>query len=364
MAATPCAMIDVPKLAAYHCSTAQLEATLVDAGGQRFLDLRELRGLPASPIEDGPAELPYPPEELGLGGPCPGTTAASRGECFYQQGRFHEAEIELTDALEDPEAQRYAGIRLGDLALQRRDFDGALGFWKPASGPGPWGRLATARIVDLTGIGLQHDRIEAFDSAALPDRLRSEMRFRRLRAYALLRRWKDAMELASELAPNECWMAPRQLCERVLLAGFFERSAPHDLALEAYLRLQGHTTGAFAPELARGAALACEEIGTPAYGATLLSVTARRTPLEDLQGHLRKAFDLYVMAGDPIRAGVIAEYARARLPRPPEWEMPVPFDVSPEAVPALAEAERTEAWLAVVTSTLQRARLIAPWVRP
>jgi hypothetical protein len=42
----------------------------------------------------------------------------------------------------------------------------------------------------------------------------------------------------------------------------------------------------------------------------------------------------------------------------------VPFDLSPEPVPALAEAERAEAWLAVVHSTLQRAKMIAPWVRP
>ena len=369
MGATPCRQA-AGKTAVFTCSTALLDAALVTVRGKRYLDLRELRGLPSAAGDEGPPEVRYPLEQLGHDEACPGDSAAARGECAFEAGETARAEEFLTAAKGEEEVHRFSTLRLGDLAIARGDADQALGWWREAAGAGPWGRLATVRVLELTGIGLFAKYLDGYDTAGLPDALRRELELRRLRVLALLRRWDEALPLLGELAATTCETAPHHFCHRVLLAALRSPAASRELALEAYLKLPVRTRGPMAAPLARAAAAAAGELGAPRFGATLLAATVRESAPSELEAQLRQAFKLYVDAGDPVRAQVIADYAQSRLPgsskgsQPAAWPLSTagaaPVAVSDAALAgAASEADDAAASLAVARSTLLRARMVA-----
>ena len=367
MEATPCRPVP-GRAAVFSCPSALLDASLITVRGKRFLDLRELRGLPSGAGEEGPPTVRYAPEQVGLGEACPGDTAAARGECALEAGETALAEKHLTAATREEDFHRFAELRLGDISLARGDANRALAHWRGAAGAGPWGRVASVRILELTGVGLFAARLDAYDTTGLPDALRVEMELRLLRALALLRRWEEALPMVGALALTTCGAAPHNFCHRVLLAALHSEAAPRELALEAYLKLPVRTRGPMAAALARAAAAAAGELGAPRFGATLLSATVRETAPADLEAQLRQALALYLEAGDPVRAQVIADYALARLRRSAKpalsssWELPAPAGAAPESAPAAAghEADAAAASIAIARSTLLRARRGAP----
>ena len=368
--ATPCRQPD-GRAAVFACSTARLDAALVTVRGKRFLDLRELRGLPSTAGDEGPPEARYPLDELGREESCPGESEAARGECAFQAGETALAEEHLTIAKAEEGFHRFSALRLGDLAIARGDADQALTWWREAVGAGPWGRLASVRVLELTGAGLSAATIDGYDTAGLPGALREELELRKLRALALLRRWDEALPMIGELAGTTCQSAPHHFCHLVLLAALRSPTASRELALEAYLKLPQRTRGPMAASLARAAAAAAGELGAPRFGATLLSATVRESAPSELVAQLKQAFDLYLAAGDTVRAQVIADYARTRLPRsakgvhPAGWALPAGSDAAPQPAPdavvagAAGEAEAAAASLAVARSTLLRAQLVA-----
>ena len=377
MAGTPCEQRD--RALAYDCSTALFEASLVTLKGVVYLDLRLLRGLPAAEGLDGPPRLPFPPQEVGLGAACPGNSAPSRAECAWQSGDLDVAEAYLALAANQPNFRRFAALRLGDLAQRRGDADLALASYRLVAGEGFWGRLASARISELTGFGLFDLRLEQYDTVGLPAPLRTDMEVRLMRALALTRRWEEVLPMIAPRAASTCAALPDHFCSRLVLAALHSKAAPKELALEAYLSLPVRTRGPMAAELALAAASAAGSLGAPAFGATLLAATVREVEAQDLQRHLRTAFNLYLAAGDLVRAQVIADYAVARLgainkgskaAQPAAWALELP-GVGPDSAatqPAptalamgLDPAQRisAEALLAIANSTLFRARQVA-----
>jgi hypothetical protein len=373
MDVTPCEQRD--RALAFDCSTALFEASLITVKGVVYLDLRLLRGLPTADGPDGPPRLPFSPEETGLGGACPGTTPASRGECAYQSGDLDVAVAWLTMAANQPNFRRYATLRFGDISLRRGDADLAISYYRLVSSDGFWGRLASMRISELTGQGLRDERLDQYDSVGLPPSLHTEMTVRNMRALALLRRWSDVLPMIAPLATTTCAEMPDHFCHRLVLAALHRKDAPRELALEAYLSLPIRTRGPLASELALAAANAAGALGAPQFGATLLAATVREVEPADLERHLRLAFNLYLSASDPVRAQVIADYAIARLPKgskaaqPSAWVValpePLPEQSALEPAPSQlalgldpAQTVSAKALLAIANSTLFRARQV------
>ena len=163
-----------------------------------------------------------------------------------------------------------------------------------------------------------------------------------------------------------------------MLAALHRKDASRELALEAYLSLPVRTRGPFASELALAAAKAASALGAPQFGATLLAATVREVEPAELERHLRLAFDLYLVAGDAVRAQVIADYAIATLGAakkgskaalPSAWVVtlpePAPEQSAQEPAPSQlalgldpAQTVSAQALLAVANSTLFRARQV------
>jgi hypothetical protein len=182
--------------------------------------------------------------------------------------------------------------------------------------------------------------------------------------------------MIAPLADSTCAAMSDHFCHRLVLGALHRKDAPKELALEAYLSLPLRTRGPMASELALAAANAAGQLGAPAFGATILSATVREVDDDDLERHLRLAFNLYLQAGDGVRAQVIADYAMARLPKGSKaalasaWPIVLP---GPRAEPAAelgpaptalamgldpAQTVSAKALIAIANSTLFRARQV------
>ena len=358
--ATPCRPEGDPGLVKLVCTTGRLEAAIGELGPRLFLDLRLLRGLPTDEGPEGPPAGPYAPEQLGLGGACPGDTPASRGECAYQAGDFEAAHAELLAALGNRETRRFAALRLGDLALRRGNPDEALARYGWAAGEGPWARLAVERTCELTGQCLAEDDLEVYDPSGLPVPLRHELELRLLRMLTLTRRWADVASYLPLLmgSGGACEPLDAPLCRRILLQVMTEEGAPAAQALGAYLWMPDRNRGPLTGPLARAAAELAAGLGAPAYAAAILTATSSEAKGPALAAHLQRNIELYVEANDPVRAEVIAAFARTRFPTLGEWPVPArPAGPDPQAQSA-PEPDHAAAMLVVARSTLLRAKAL------
>jgi hypothetical protein len=301
-----------------QCQTRRLDAVLSEEGGRRFLNIRQLRGLPFRPAQDGPPVFWYDPRAVGIGGPCPGTTPASRGECRLAAERPLEAAALFKEALSTSE-RSFAAMRLGDLALIAGDPGTAVGWYQRCGRSGVFSRMATTRLCELNGECVEHPG-EAYTGAGLPEPLRTEMELRAIRAAALMGRLDEAAarlteRLAAVGRPPACARTPL-LCRRVALATLRdatgEQIAP---ALGLYLALPSRDKGPLALELGRAASERAADLGAPLFGANLLSSLSAQIAPEELAAHLERTAELYLTAGDHTRAAVIVDYARSKLGR-------------------------------------------------
>ncbi len=301
-----------------QCQTHRLDAAISEEDGRRFLTIRQLRGLPFKPAEDGPPVFWYDPRAVGIGGPCPGTTPASRGECQLAANRLLEAAPLFKQALSTSE-RSFAAMRLGDLALIAGDPGTAVGWYQRCGRSGVFSRLANARLCELTGECLDHPG-EAYTVAGLPEPLRTEMELRAIRAAAFAGRLGDAASrlterLNSPLRPPACAHTPL-LCRRIALALLREASGEQVAqSLGLYLALPGREKGPLALELGRVASERAADLGAPLFGANLLSALSALIAADDLAAHLERTTELYLAGGDRTRAAVIVDYARSKLGR-------------------------------------------------
>ena len=321
------------------CGSRRIWAGLFQDHLGAYLDLRGLRGVP----RDGELAVGlrgWPMKALGIPDECPGRLDATIGECALSEGKLEEAELAFRKARGGADAN-LAYLRLGDLAAARGELEAAMHLYAFVPAVGPIGRIARARLCDLTGSCMaEKDSLAAGDTFGMPEPIKGELQLTTWRREALCGREAHVMgEFSRTLqADPQLCSASMPLCQRLLLAGLNS----HDddaraAALDGWL-VESMRRGPFELELAVGAAHAAEDLGAPGFAATVLASSAGWVSGGDLEEHLLKIVQLYLAGRDPVRASVILDYAEgrlgARVARKPAWR---------EARAELVRAQQPEA---------------------
>jgi hypothetical protein len=346
------------------CRTRRLAASIVPLGRSAALEIRELAGMPV-PGPEGFPLIPFDTVALGLSG-CPGATPGARGECLLAAGDLDGARRAFAEAAGD-EARGLAALRLGDLALLSGNPQGAESFWLQATLE-PWKRIAAAHACEITDCSARDSSDDLFRPGDLPAPLAADLLVRGARAAAYRGRLLDA---ATRLAgaPEACRGVP-DLCHLVLLAALRGPQPGSEGAALIYLALPDRERCPYAVDLAHAAADSLAASGAPEFAANLLAAMTPQVPEGRLGEHLLRTAEIYVAAGDPVRAGVVLEFARLRmgkkLPGPrwaavsralrPRRAAPV---VSPPTPPAQAAPE-----LGSAAAALARARALTGGATP
>ncbi len=298
-----------------RCTTKQLNAQLVTKRGKRYLDLFRLRGIPVRPGDEGPPSVFYSPENFDLGDSCPGSTDASKAECAFIADHHQKAIGYLQNAFASRPS--YAALRLGDIALAAKQTELAIAWYKKGQLKGNFGRLALARECELTGSCFSRIN-QTFESAGLPEPMRTEMELRHARTLILLGKGSEAAMLLIErfrasdrLAVTD--VAPI-LCKKMVLAVLRDPQVlPQILPMTLYLALPNRGNGSLSNEMVRAAANRAEGLGAPEFGANLLAAITSQIPPRSISDHLARTAEMYLAAKDRIRAEVIVEYAQTQL---------------------------------------------------
>jgi hypothetical protein len=358
------------------CRTRRLQARVIARSGRRYLDVQELRGLPRGGEEDR-LEVFYDPPRAGLGGPCPGTTPAGRGECALAAGDRREAERQWLLALRG-DSRTLAALRLGDLAEAAGDLAAAVRWWLGAGTEGPFGRLAAARLCELRGgcgEGRAGRAARLFDAGELPEPMGSELALRgaRLAAFAgdtgaLVQRIEAVLSRGS--GDGACVTQAERMCRRLLLSALEDGGGDETgrRALESYLRLPRRPAAPYHVALARAAAARAAALGAPVFAGHLQASVLPEVAAGEVEDHLAETAGLYLKGGDRPRARVVLEYTEARLgvlrASGTRWralraqleEPPLP----PEADPSSLELAAAEAARDLASAALLLARRIGP----
>lgn len=303
-----------------ECATRRLDSALIDEKGKLFLEIYEVRGVPWRG-EENRVQLFYNPVTLRFGDACPGETPVSRGECAYQAGRFTVAAVEFRRAL-NGDGRRVAAMRLGDLALANQDPSSAAGWYQTAGRTGAFGRLAAARLCELSGTCLNRLHQNAFDGTLLPEPLRTEMLLREARVAAYMDDLPMAMlglRRAIETGHGGCEGSTQLFCRQLLLKVLEDPGKDGAVeALETYLTLPGRTEGPLALTLIYAATEKAAALGAPVFAGHLMASSAQvvDSASKDLFGaFLLRTVEFYLLGGERTRARVVSDFAETRLGR-------------------------------------------------
>ena len=297
------------------CRSRRIVARLVERPHGALLEIRETRGLPWEG-EDAPPLFPFDPPAAGLGQGCPGSTPGGRGECALARGERDAARASFAEeAVSAGPPAAHAALRLGDLAYAAGDLHGAATQWTRAHGQ-PWERAAAARLCEVSASCISGAGAGALSApAGLPEPLARDLAFRRARALAFLGQPSEAVHaLAAGDTALACASAPA-ICQRLILVALREPGATAMEALALWVELPSRDRGPAAYETEVAAAAVAEREGAPGFAANVLAAAAARAPAQALQEHLLRTAELYLAAGDGIRAGVVLEFARTRAGR-------------------------------------------------
>ena len=303
-----------------RCETRAIDAAFTQlpgkASGPAYLTLIQLRGLPWRDNNDQVPFFFYDPVQYHLGSACPGDTPESRAECSLVAGRFAEAEVLLKQSLKG-EHQAYSALRLGDLKAAAGEVETAAMYYRIPEGSYPFGLLAQARYCELTGNCLHRGSAgELFNGNTFDEPIGTELDLRWARAQVYSGHVQDAIvslvkRMSSNKRPPLCASA-EELCRRLALAGLesAENKSDQANALAFYLALPSREHGPLADRMAHAAAEIAVKMGARVFAANILAATVYECPPLELEAHLLRATELYVESDDPIRAGVIFEFAR------------------------------------------------------
>jgi hypothetical protein len=355
-----------------RCRSNRIVARLVPRDRGYLLEVGEARGLPWSGL-DGPVLLAFDPASLELGEGCPGSTPAGRAECLLARGDRAAARAAL-ERITDGPMLGLAALRLGDLALERGEHLAAARAWGRVQGQ-PWQRLAAARLCEASWSCLSGARVEQLYSAeGLPQPLALDLLLHRARSLAFLGRGAEAARslLAGDSGPSPCASAPA-LCRRLALNALRSQETDAMDGLLLWLETPERDRGPAAYETERAAAAAADRMGAPLFAASVLAAAAGHVPAHELGEHLLRTCELYLRAGDAVRAGVVLEFARARLGKKglsaPRWRA-VERATASRAVPpsgrarATASAQDEAGLLAAAERSAQAARTKLEGGRP
>jgi len=341
-----------------QCRTRQLDAFLAE--GAQELTVVELRGIPWHPGDDGVPARHYPPEEMDLGGPCPGTTAVGRAECLWIDGKRAEAQALFEKALPE-DGLGFAALRLGDLALEIGDVEGAVAFYQQAGIGTQWGILASERLSELNGTPWQ----SPVPLDALMSPLQSELELRLAR--------RQAFEGEVQGAARALWAAGTfegcrdnvRLCRRILVEALRHPNGDPFELLALYLRVPGREQDPFAVEMAEAAGEVAAAAGASRFAANVRTSVFAKVPSDARGAYLCRTAELYLQGNDPSHADAIYEYAQSRgmAKRDRGWravrrrlEMSFAARRAPPASTVAAKAADIAAELAAATEALQAAR--------
>jgi tetratricopeptide (TPR) repeat protein len=287
-----------------RCKTKRIDAHLVvERGNKIFIEIEQLRGLPFR--HDGDKlSIFYDPQSVGFGAPCPGTMLVGRAECALRDGRTEEATALFRQALGSAPQASFAGMRLGDMAAANGDIAGALNYYRRYSYGDLFGRLAAARLCELDGSCLDN-AARVFGAADKPEPVRSELLLRGARVALFADRFSDASKLLLD--------AVNDLCRRMLLV-VLDHVTGDDAAqaIEAWLGMPDKYQGPLVMPMLRAVAEKAASIGAPGFAANLLAANATSAEGPGLADHLLRTAELYLAAGDIVRARVVVDYADTR----------------------------------------------------
>jgi len=299
-----------------RCRSPRIVARIATRTGGSVLEVAAVRALPwMGP--DAPPLVPFDPKAAGLGDPCPGSTASGRAECLLGRGDLTATRAALNEIVEGP-PRAHASLRLGDLDLLEGDLHAAARRWGEVHGA-PWERLAAIRLHELSPIRRTPAEYEAlYSTEGLPAPLAREVTLRQARGIAFDGRLPDAARL---LKPADCAGVP--VCLHILTLAMRDPGPASVEALAVWAELTDRGSGRAAFEAESVAADVAAREGAPAFAANLLAGAVPRVPAPALLGHLLRTAELFLSAGDSVRAGVVIEFARARAGRKglpgPRW---------------------------------------------
>jgi hypothetical protein len=299
-----------------HCRTKRIDAHLVVERGKSFVEVEQLRGLPFR-FEGDRLNVFYDPQSVGFGGPCPGTTLVGRAECALRDGRVEEATALFHQAMGSAPQASFAGLRLGDLAAANGDIIGALNYYRRASFGDLFGSIAVARLCELDGGCLVDGRPRVFSAGGKPEPVRSELQLRGARAALFEEDYSEAGHLLADAADNltsgACTKMGQFMCRRMLLV-VLEHAKGEDAtrAIETWLALPDKYQGPMVKQLMWAVAEKAAAIGAPSFGANLLAANATSAEGPGLGDHLLRTAEMYLQAGDVVRARVVVDYADTR----------------------------------------------------
>ncbi|MBL8951236.1 MAG: hypothetical protein JNK82_10695, partial [Myxococcaceae bacterium] len=292
------------------CTNDRLHAT--SSGGT--VTIVALRGLPWAAKDEPAPRRYYKPEEVGLGGACPGTTPAGKAECAFAAGDVTAAKTFLNAAL-DSMHRDYAAVRMADLALDADCPLDSMEWLEKVGRTGDWGRLASVRQCELSGRCFKGPQREAlFDSAGMPLPMREELKLRELR----LLRYESPVAAATRLfdAGRGSWPealcagAGTAICHNVMFQALESNDVEARIAaLTLYASGPVSTSFARRPWLADAAADAAVALGAPQYAASALAAATADVKKPELKKHLLRVIALYELAGEPARAAAVRAYA-------------------------------------------------------
>jgi hypothetical protein len=296
------------------CTTRRVWAALYEDKLGLYLDLRSLRGLPW----DGETALPlraWPIDALGIPDKCPGRLDATLGECALAEGKFEEAEAHFKRGRTGPDAS-FCYLRLGDLALHAGDPEAAVNLYAFIAPVGPLGRIARARLCELTGACMA-ERASAVvaDTFAMSGALKAELDMMTWRREVFMGREDKVMGAFTQALVERPELCADSVafCQRMLMAGLNSSDdGARTAALSGWLVDQVRE-GPHKLDLALAAARAAEDMGAPAFAANVLA--AMSVPKAQLAPHLLRIVDLYLSGRDFVRANVVLEYAEGKLGR-------------------------------------------------
>jgi hypothetical protein len=294
-----------------HCRSRFIVAHLEREGGVSTLEIAQTRGLPWNGI-DGPPMVAFDPSAADLGDPCPGSTAAGRAECDIAQGKTDQARAEIRSIVEGSQ-RSIADLREGDFALANGDPSAAARRWRAVSSQ-PWLRLAAVRLCELARNCLAAPGWEdLYATDGLPETVALDLTLRHARVFAFLGQSGNAIRMLEKAsyAVDACASAPT-FCQRIATSALVDPGNDGPEALVFWIQMPQRDRGPRAFETELAAASLADRLGAPAYGATILAMGAGHAPARALEEHLLRSAELYLVAGDNVRAGVVLEFARGR----------------------------------------------------
>jgi hypothetical protein len=191
---------------------------------------------PSTSFTNMPLLIVYDPSVIGIGGPCPGDSDLSRGECALANNDFKSARAEF---LESWNLQRspFAAMRLGDLSLLEGEQETALDWYELVTGSVMIQKMTNLRRCEIEiGCGVTGRNLTRADSFTGP--FGNESLLRTARIYTRSGFPDLAATILIDGDGRGCALAP-DTCVKIAALALEKVATPATVALSLSTRTQG-----------------------------------------------------------------------------------------------------------------------------